>query len=339
MRVCAPPRTFCLRVFVSLPARPPGCLLVREPDGGVGGCCFSVDHLVAACDGEAVVCGASAVGARVEVYGRGASLDGGVECVCAGFAPAAPECMFCARVCGFVRGCALVRARTSLFDHGLGSTCVSGLFAGVLCARVGDPRVCDGAKRSSGRGCDGGGVSALCAGVSSLVVVRGCVDGDSVAVIRFARVCVRDVRTVARIRVRSRVACEGEGAVFGGNDSFTDQHVSERLLFTRNPFVDLALCERYADGGEGLALVAVGGECAGGDVGVPGADGGGHGFALVEEDECEARDGARVAHVGVEVCSFDDAPVGFCARLRERVLIVVVCARCVGGYTSGVAVS
>lgn len=110
-------------------------------------------------------------------------------------------------------------------------------------------------------------------------------------------------------------------------------------MLALDPFVDLVLCECYADGGEGLAAVAWCGEGAGGDVGVPGADGGGHGFALVEEDEGEARDGACVAHVGVEVCSFDDAPVGFCARLRERVLVVVVCARCVGGVASGVAVS
>ena len=110
-------------------------------------------------------------------------------------------------------------------------------------------------------------------------------------------------------------------------------------MLAPHPFVDLVLCECYADGGEGLALVAWCGGGAGGDVGVPGADGGGLGFVFVEEDECEARDGARVVHVGVEVCSFDDALVGFCARLCGRVLVVVVCARCVGGYAGGVAVS
>lgn len=111
------------------------------------------------------------------------------------------------------------------------------------------------------------------------------------------------------------------------------------MLFALDPRVDLLVCECYADGGERLALVACGGEGAGGDVRICCADGGGRGFALVEEDERYARDGARVVGVDVEVCSFDDATVGFCARLRERVLVVVVCARCVGGYTSGVAVS
>ena len=110
-------------------------------------------------------------------------------------------------------------------------------------------------------------------------------------------------------------------------------------MFALDPFVDLALCECYADCGEGLALVAWGGEGAGGDVGVSGADGCGHGFALVEEDERHACDGARVVGVGVEVCAFDDAAVCFRTRLRERVLVAVVCARRVGGYTSGVAVA
>lgn len=111
------------------------------------------------------------------------------------------------------------------------------------------------------------------------------------------------------------------------------------MLLALDPRVDLLLCECYADGGERLALVACGGEGAGGDVRICCADGGGRGFALVEEDEREARDGARVAYVGVEVCALNDAPVCFRARLRERVLVAVVCARCVGGYTSGVAVS
>ena len=311
-------------------------LLVWQSDGCVGGGGFSVDRLVATRDGEAVVGGASAVDAGVEGDGCGVTLNSGMECVGAGFAAVSPGGTVRGGVAvgAFARVCS--RVGVVLFDHGLGGVGAPGLFAGVLDASVGDPRVCDGAERFAGR--DGGGVSACWSVVVALVVVEGCVDGDSVAVIRFARVCVRDVRTVARIRFRSRVACEGEDAVFGGNDGFTDQHVGERLLFTRNPFVDLALCERYADGGEGLAPVARCGEGAGGDVGVPGADGGGHGFALVEEDECEARDGARVAHVGVEVCSFDDAPVGFRAhRLNACVLVAVVCARCVGGYTSGVA--
>lgn len=310
--------------------RAPGRLLARQSDGGVGGCGFSVDGAsVAVRDGEAVVCGAPAVNARVEGDGRGAALNSGVECVGASFSAVSPG--------GAVRGvgfaCSLSGVRARLFDHGLGRERVSGLFAGVLDARVNDPCVCDGAESLAGR--DGGGVSACWSVVVAFVVVEGCVDGDNVVVLSLARARVRVVGSVAR----ERVSREGEDTVCGGHDGFTDQHVGERLLFTRHPFVDLALCERYADGGEGLAPVARCGEGAGGDVGVSRADGCGHGFALVEEDECEARDGARVVGVDVEVCSFDDATVGFCARLRERVLVIVVCARCVGGYTSGVAVS
>lgn len=308
-----------------------------QSDGCVGGCGFSVDRLVAACDGEAVVCGASAVDAGVEGDGCWVALDGGVECVGAGFAASAPVAGVCG---GFARVCS--RAVVALFNHGLGCACASGLFSGVLCARAGDPCVGDGSEGLVGAQGDGGGVSALCAGISSLVVVEGCVDGDSAVAVRVARAlalvracdCARERSCVL---VRECASCEGEDAVCGGNDGFADQHVGERLLLAPHPFVDLALCEGGADGGEGLALVARGGEGAGCDVGVPGADGGGYGFALVEEDEGEAGDGACVAHVGVEVCSFDDAPVGFCVRLRERVLVVVACARCVGGYTSGVA--
>lgn len=310
----------------------------------MGGCGFSVDRLVAACDGEAVVCGASAVDAGVEGDGCWAALDGGMECVGAGFAAVSPGGTVHGGVAvgAFARVCS--RVGVILFDHGLGSVGASWLFAGVLDASVGDPRVRDGAERFSGR--DGGGVSAYWSVVVALVVVQGCVDGDNVVVLPLTRaraialVLVCDcVRECACALARERASCECEDAATRCHDGFTNQHVGERLLLALDPFVDLALCERYADGGEGLAPVARCGEGAGGDVGVPGADGGGHGFALVEEDECEARDGARVAHVGVEVCSFDDAPVGFCARLRERVLVVVVCARCVGGYTSGVAVS
>ena len=311
----------------------------------MGGGCFAVDGAsVAVFDGESVVGGAPAINARVEGDGCGVALDGGVECVGAGFAAVSPGGAVHGGVAVgvFARVCS--RVGVILFDHGLWGVGAAWLFAGVLDACVGDPRVRDGAECFAG--CDGGGVSALCAGVSSLVVVQGCVDGDVVVVLPLARAraivlvlvcgCAREC---ACALTRERASCECEDAVCGGNDSFAGQHVGERLLFTRNPFVDLALCERYADGGEGLALVARCGEGAGGDVGVGGADGGGRGFALVEEDEGEARDGARVAHVGVEVCSFDDAPVGFCVRGRERVLIVVVCARRVGGYTSGVAVS
>lgn len=299
----------------------------------MGGCRFAVNRLVAARDGEAVVCGAPAVNARVEVNGRGATLNSGVERVGAGFAACAPVVGVCSGVArGFAHACTLVRSRARLFEHGLGRACVSGLFASVLGARVGDPCVCDGSEGLAGAEGDGGGVSALCAGVSALVVVQGCVDGDNVVVVRIPRHRVRVVCTVARIRIRSRVSREGEHAVFCGHDGFTDQHFSERLLFALDPFVDLALCERYADGGEWLALVARGGEGAGGDVGVSCADGGGHGFALVEEDERHACDGARVVGVGVEVCALDDAAVGLCAH------VLTVCA-CDRVLASGVAVA
>lgn len=307
----------------------------------MGGCGFSVDRLVAACDGEAVVCGASAVDAGVEGDGCWVALDGGVECVGAGFAPVSPG--------GAVRGvcfaCSLsgVYARVRLFGHGLWCERVSWLFAGVLCACAGDPCVGDGSEGLVGAQGDGGGVSALCAGISSLVVVEGCVDGDGVVAVRVARVLAL-VRACGCARERSCAlvcecaSCEGERAVCGGNDGFADQHVGERLLLAPHPFVDLALCEGGADGGEGFALVACGGEGAGCDVGVACADGGGYGFAFVEEDEGEAGDGACVAYVGVEVCALDDAPVGFRAhRLSTCVLVVVVCVRCVGGGIIGVA--
>ena len=94
-------------------------------------------------------------------------------------------------------------------------------------------------------------------------------------------------------------------------------------MFALDPRVDLLLGECYADGGERLALVTWGGEGAGGDVRVGSADGGGHGFALVEEDERHARDGARVVGVSVQVCALDDAAVCVCAH----VLTVCACAR------------
>ena len=316
---------------VCLPARV-GCLLVREADGGVGGCCFSVDHLVAAFDGEAVVGGSSAVDAGVDVYRCWVASDGGVEGVGAGFAAVSPG--GAVHGGGFVCSLPGVRVCIFLFDHGLGRERLSWLFAGVLCARVGDPCVCDGSEVLAGAQGDGGGVSALWAGVSSLVVVEGCVDGDSVVAIALSP-------TIALVRVcacarscalaSERASREGEHAVFCGHDGFTDQHVSERLLFALDPFVDLALCECYADGGERLALVAWGGEGSGGDVRVCGADGGGHGFALVEEDEGEAGNGARVVGVGVEVCALDDAAVCVCAH------ILTVCAP-VRALASGVAV-
>ena len=313
------------------------CLLVREPDGCVGGCGFSVDCLVATCDGESVVCGASAVDAGVEGDGCGVSLDGGVEGVGAGFAACAPECMFCARVCGFVRGC-FVCACVGLFDHGLGCACVFGLFAGVLCARVGDPCVGDGSECLVGVQGDGGGVSACWSSVVALVVVQGCVDGDNAVVcVACALALVRACECACAL-ARECVSCECELAAACCHDGFADQHVGEFLLFVLHPFVDLVLRECYADGGERFVPVTRGGEGAGGDVGVSCADGGGHGFALVEEDEGEARDGACVVHVGVEVGALDDAPVGLRARLvLVCVLVAVVCARSVCEGARGVA--
>lgn len=257
------------------------------------------------------------------------ALDGGVECVGAGFAACAPVVGVCGDVAfGLVHACALVCARARLFDHGLWRACVSGLFAGVLCASVGDPCVCDGSEGLAGAQGDGGGVSACWAVVVAFVVVQGCVDGDNVVVLSLARARVRVVCAVAR----ECVSCECENAVRRVGDGFTDQHVGECLLFAVHPFVDLGLCECYADGGERLVLVAWGGEGAGGDVGVSCADGGGHGFALVEEDERQAGDGARVVGVGVEVCALDDAAVCVCAH------VLTVCARA-RALESGVAVA
>ena len=105
-------------------------------------------------------------------------------------------------------------------------------------------------------------------------------------------------------------------------DGFSDQHVGERLLFALDPRVDLLLGECDADGSEWLALVADGGESAGGDVRICCADGGGHGFALVEEDERHARDGARVVGAGLEVSALDNAAV--CVRAHDA---PVVCDR------------
>lgn len=70
-------------------------------------------------------------------------------------------------------------------------------------------------------------MSALCAGISSLVVVEGCVDGDSVVVVRVARalVLVRVcgcARECSCVLVRGCASCEGEHAVCGGNDGFAD---------------------------------------------------------------------------------------------------------------------
>ena len=174
-------------------------------------------------DGEAVVCGASAVDAGVEGDGCGVVGCGGVEGDDGGFAAVSPG----GTVCGRVHACTLVLACGCLFDHGLGGVGASWLFAGVLDASVGDPRVCDGAERFAGR--DGGGVSACWSVVVALVVVQGCVDGDNVVVFPLARaraialVLVCDcVRECACALARERAFCECEDAAARCRDGFAD---------------------------------------------------------------------------------------------------------------------
>ena len=300
----------------------PGCLLVWESDCGVVGGGFAVDDgAVAVFDGEAVVCGSSAVDAGVEGDGCGVVGCGGVEGDDGGFAPASPR-----------GGGHVVVARPcdgGVFCHGLCLVCVGGLFACVLDAGAGDPCVGDGSDGVAAREGDGGGVAASL--VVAWLVVEGCVCGDGASV--FAHHVVTRAHGLVGIlvlphdHVLGRVTVtlswrESEYAVRSASDGFACEHVGERLLLTVHPFVDLGLCECYADGSERLALVAWGGEGAGGDVRVGGADGGGHGFALVEEDERQAGDGARVVGVLLEVCALDDASVCVCAHDAP-----VVCAR------------
>lgn len=290
----------------------------------MGGGGFAVDDAsVAVFDGEAVVCGASTVDAGIEGDGRGVVGCGGVEGDDGGFASASP------RGGGHVVVVACP-CDGGVFCHGLCLVCVGGLFACVLDAGAGDPCVGDGADGVAVREGDGGGVAASL--VVAGLVVEGGVCGDSASV--FAHHVVTRAHGLVGIlvlphdHVLGRVTVtlswrESEYAVRSASDGFACEHVSERLLLTVHPFVDLGLCECYADGSERLALVAWGCEGAGGDVRVGGADGGGHGFALVEEDERHACDGARVVGVGVEVCALDDAAVCVCSH----VLTVCACAR------------
>ena len=298
--------------------RAPGCLLVWEPDCGVGGGGFAIDGAsVAVLDGEAVVCGSPTVDAGVEVDWRGVVGCGGVDGDDGGFASVSP------RVAGGVRACgAVLPCDGGVFCHGLCLARIGGLFAGVLDACAGDPRVGDGADVVAVREGDGGGVAASFVG--AWLVVERCVYGDDVCVSRVGGPFLARVLVVAVAATLTSVLawCEGEYAVVCAGDGFTCEHVGECLLFAVHPFIDLALCERYTNGGEGLAPVARGGEGAGGDVRICCADGGGHGFALVEEDERHTRDGARVVGVGVEVCALDDASVCVCAHDAP-----VVCAR------------
>ena len=286
----------------------------------MGGGGFAVDDgAVAVFYGEAVVCGSSAVDAGVEGDGCGVVGCGGVEGDDGGFTSASP------RGGGHVVVVAACNGGT--FCHGLRLVRVGGLFAGVLDACAGDPCVGDGSDGVAAREGDGGGVAASL--VVAWLVVEGCVCGDGVRVSRVGGPCLARVLVVAvadglavAVVVVGLAWCEGEYAVRRASDGFADQHVGERLLFAVHPFVDLGLCECYADGGERLALVAWGGEGAGGDVRICCADGGGLCFSLVEEDEGEAGDGARVVGVGVEVCALDDASVCVCAHDAP-----VVCAR------------
>ena len=282
----------------------------------MGGGGFAVDDsAVAVFDGEAVVCGASAVDAGVEGDGRGVVGCGGVEGDDGCFASPSP------RGGGHV---VVVACNGGTFCHGLRLVCVGGLFARVLDAGAGDPRVGDGADGVAAREGDGGGVAASL--VVAWLVAQGCVYGDGVRVSRVGGPCLARVLVVAVAVTLAVVVvawCEGEYAVACANNGLADQHVGKRLLFAPHPRVDLLLGECYADGGERLALVTRGGEGAGGDVRICCADGGGRGFALVEEDERQAGDGARVVGVDVEVCALDDAAVCVCAHA----LTVCACAR------------
>ena len=286
----------------------------------MGGGGFAVDDsAVAVFYGEAVVCGSSAVDAGVEGDGCGVVGCGGVEGDDGCFASASPR--------GGGHVVVVVACDGGVFCHGLRLVRVGELFACVLDAGAGDPRVGDGADGVAAREGDGGGVAASF--VVAWLVVEGCVYGDGVCVSRVGGPCLVRVLVVA-VAVTLAVVIvivvawgEGEYAVRRAGDGFTCEHVGERLLFALDPRVNLLSCECYADCGERLALVAWGGEGAGGDVRICCADGGGLRFALVEEDERYACDGARVVGVGVEVCALDDTAICVCAH----VLAVCACAR------------
>lgn len=284
----------------------------------MGGGGFAVDDgAVAVFYGEAVVCCSSAVDAGVEGDGCGVVGCGGVEGDDGGFASVSPRGVGGAGVGGVVRPC-----DGGVFCHGLCLVCVGGLFACVLDAGAGDPCVGDGADGVAVREGDGGGVAASF--VVAGLVVEGGAYGDGVCVSRVSGPRLVRVLVVAVAVTLAVVVAWGEGeyAILRGCDGFACEHIGERLLFSLDPRVDLPLCDRYADGGEQLPLIAAGGEGAGGDVGVSCADGGGHGFTLVEEDERQAGDGAHVVGVGVQVCALDDAAVCVCAHDAS-----VVCAR------------
>ena len=177
----------------------PGCLLVWESDCGVGGGGFAVDDsAVAVFDGEAVVCGASAVDAGVEGDGCGVVGCGGVEGDDGCFAAVSP---------GGVGGghvVVVVACDGGVFCHGLCLVRVGGLFAGVLDAGAGDPCVGDGADGVAIREGDGGGVAASL--VVAWLVVEGCVYGDGVRVSPVGGVYLARVLVVAVAATLAAVA-------------------------------------------------------------------------------------------------------------------------------------
>lgn len=175
----------------------PGCLLVWESDCGVVGGGFAVDDAsVTVFDGEAVVCGASAVDACVEGDGCGVVVCGGVEGDDGCFASASPR--------GGGHVVVVVACDGGVFCHGLRLVRVGGLFAGVLDAGAGDPCVCDGADGVAAREGDGGGVAASF--VVAWLVVEGGVYGDGVCVSRVGSSCLARVLVVAVAATLAAVA-------------------------------------------------------------------------------------------------------------------------------------
>lgn len=177
--------------------RAPGCLLVWESDCGVGGGGFAVDDAsVTVFDGEAVVCGASAVDACVEGDGCGVVVCGGVEGDDCCFASASPR--------GGGHVVVVVACDGGVFCHGLRLVRVGGLFAGVLDAGAGDPCVGDGADGVAAREGDGGGVAASF--VVAWLVVEGGVYGDGVCVSRVGSSCLARILVVAVAATLAAVA-------------------------------------------------------------------------------------------------------------------------------------
>lgn len=177
--------------------RAPGCLLVWESDCGVGGGGFAVDDAsVTVFDGEAVVCGASAVDACVEGDGCGVVVCGGVEGDDGCFASASPR--------GGGHVVVVVACDGGVFCHGLRLVRVGGLFAGVLDAGAGDPCVGDGADGVAAREGDGGGVAASF--VVAWLVVEGGVYGDGVCVSRVGSSCLARILVVAVAATLAAVA-------------------------------------------------------------------------------------------------------------------------------------